>query len=263
MRGQAGGRPRAEVWAKTLRGRVALLMGLWLLLAAHAAALSPQEALAVITVHPEPVVSGDRVRLGDIATVESPDPALKATLESLEVGRAPLPGQVRWLNEPRLRVLLRRARLPESQIVIEGMAGNVPIRSQAQPRAVLVAAVDLERNQVLTPDAVKVAVVEAVRVPEGALEPGWVPEGGWESWRVTRPLRAGTPLDLSRIERRPDVERGRVVQLVARYGPVEVVAEAVLEQDARIGERVQVRVPGAEPVWARLVAPDRAEVDVE
>lgn len=239
-------------------------LSLWLLLAAQAIALSPGEALAVITVHPEPVVSGDRVRLGDIATVESPDAALKEALENLEVGRAPLPGQVRWINEARLRVLLRRDRLPESRILIRGMKGNVPIRSQTQkPRAILVAAMDLERHQVLSPDAVQVAVMDPLRIPAGALDADWVPEDGWGRWRVTRPVRAGTPLDMSRLERRPDAERGQTVRLVARYGPVEVVAEAVLEQDARIGERVQVRVPGSEPVFARLVAPDRAEVDVQ
>src|SRR5690606_26935384 len=110
---------RAVFWA-------ALAAALWLL---AAGADGEEAAAAPITLRPEAVVHGPRIVLGAVADVESDDPELLATLTALDLGRAPLPNQTVYLNEPRLRTALRRARLPERDIAIGGWDGNVAIVS--------------------------------------------------------------------------------------------------------------------------------------
>src|SRR5690606_6137433 len=106
-------RPRAAFAA-------ALLAVLWLLAAGAAAQDAP---VATITLRPEAVVHGPRITLGAVADVESDDPELLAALTALDLGLAPLQNQTVYLNEPRLRTALRRARLPERNIAIGGFDG--------------------------------------------------------------------------------------------------------------------------------------------
>src|SRR5690606_16356862 len=73
--------------------------------------------------------------LGDIAVIESDDPELAGALQSLDLGRAPLPNQTIYLNEPRIRVAMRRARLPEKRIVIDGPVENTSVILADEPRS--------------------------------------------------------------------------------------------------------------------------------
>src|SRR5690606_15346040 len=146
---------------------------------------------------------------------------LLATLTALDLGRAPLPNQTVYLNEPRLRTALRRARLPERDIAIGGWDGNVAI-------------VSAPRRQEAAPAA---AAASRTPAPERAPEP-----------RVVEPV---------------EVRRGQRVGLIVRYGPVEIVTMARLEESARVGDVVRVRREGSEhDVWGLLVTPDRVEVDL-
>lgn len=200
-------RPRAAFAA-------ALLAVLWLLAAGAAAQDAP---VATITLRPEAVVHGPRITLGAVADVESDDPELLAALTALDLGLAPLQNQTVYLNEPRLRTALRRARLPERNIAIGGFDGNV-------------------------------AIVSAPRAPEAAPAPAAsVPRAQAEE-PVAAPVQ---------------VRRGARVGLIVRYGPVEVVTTARLEENARVGDVVRVRREGSDhDVWGRLVAPDRVELDL-
>jgi len=202
---------RAVFWA-------ALAAALWLLAAGADAEEAP---VATITLRPEAVVHGPRIVLGAVADVESDDPELLATLTALDLGRAPLPNQTVYLNEPRLRTALRRARLPERDIAIGGWDGNVAI-------------VSAPRRQEAAPAA---AAASRTPAPERAPEP-----------RVVEPV---------------EVRRGQRVGLIVRYGPVEIVTMARLEESARVGDVVRVRREGSEhDVWGLLVTPDRVEVDL-
>lgn len=206
----------ARAWAAFGAALVALL---WLSVAGAAAEDAP---VATITLRPDAVVHGPRITLGAVAEVESDDPELLAALTALDLGRAPLPNQTVYLNEPRLRTALRRARLPERDIAIGGWDGNVAI-------------VSAPRKQ----EAAPAAAAPAPRAP--------APERLAES-RVVEPV---------------EVRRGQRVGLVVRYGPVEIVTMARLEESARVGDVVRVRREGSDhDVWGLLVSPDRVEVDL-
>lgn len=90
------------------------------------------DSLARVVFELEPVVGGDAIRLGDIARVESDDPELKRRLESLDVGKAALPGEVRYVHVGTVRMRMRQARLPESQIEIVAEGETIPVRTGFQ-----------------------------------------------------------------------------------------------------------------------------------
>lgn len=124
--------------ARGLRGGLAAwtlsgsLLVLFLLMATPGAARAGQahplaSFLARVVIVPEPAVSGDVIRLGEIARIESEDPALAAKLEALEVGRAALPGQSRVVSVGTVRLRMRQARLPERQIAIESPVDAFPV----------------------------------------------------------------------------------------------------------------------------------------
>ena len=230
------------------------------------AAAEEKPALAVITLRAEAEVAGPRVLLGQIAHIEASDPELRRALENLDVRRAPIPGQVVYLNEPRIRVALRRARLPEKEIVIHSAAEQVAItlgrgRRGGAPREVLAAAVDLPRHQPLSPDVVEVVAHTPSSWDEDLLTPEDVSPEELTNWRTRRSIRAGTPLQLSRLEPTPHAARGSRVTVEVRYGAVEIVAPGTMEHDAWVGDTVRVRVEGSgQVVSGRLVAPERVEI---
>lgn len=113
------------------------LLSLLLLLAVRGVAWAsearqPAGPVAKVVIHPEPVVSSEAIRLGDIAQIESSDSLLAARLAALEVGRAALPGQSRVVTVGTLRLRMRQARLPERQIEIEAEADAIPVLTRHQ-----------------------------------------------------------------------------------------------------------------------------------
>lgn len=163
----------------------ALLSGSFLILFLLMAALGAAQAgqahplasfLARVVIAPEPAVSGDVIRLGEIARIESEDPALADKLQALEVGRAALPGQSRVVSVGTLRLRMRQARLPERQIVIESPADAFPVltRYEALSAEALKNAVErwYAEYAVLPPEARLVLTVNAGDeiVPPGHVE---------------------------------------------------------------------------------------------
>lgn len=127
---------------RTRAGRVAVMATVLSLAVLASAAFAPSalaarawsagESLARVVLDPEPVVDGDVIRLGQIARIESDDPDLRRRLEALDVGRAALPGQVRYVQVGTVRMRMRQARLPESQIEIVAEGETVAVRTGFQ-----------------------------------------------------------------------------------------------------------------------------------
>lgn len=92
---------------------------------------------AVIILHSEPIVRNELIRLGEIADIESDDPALARELHSLVVGRAAPPGAARDVDLTYVRIRLRQAGLADDQFHLvfpPGMdeKGRFSVRTPAQ-----------------------------------------------------------------------------------------------------------------------------------
>lgn len=182
------------------------------------------EPTATVRLFAHATVEGRRIYLGDIAELEG-DPELVAALQTLDVGRAPVVNQTIYLNEPRIRVAMRRARLPERQVHFVGEPGNVAI-TLASPTS------------------------SAPSKRDGDARGGASAEGAERRGGETR-------------SGRPDAVKGKRVVLIVRHGPVEVATTARLQEDAWLGDVVTVEVDGSEQVlWGVLATEDRVEADL-
>lgn len=182
------------------------------------------EPMATVRLLPRATVEGRRIYLGDIAELEG-DPELVAALEALDVGRAPVSGQTIYLNEPRIRVAMRRARFPERQVRFAGETGNVAITLAASSPP---------------------AQTERTSAPQRE-SPGEGEERRRSDGQASR----------------PDGAKGKRVTLLVRHGVVEVMTTARLMEDAWIGDLVQVEVDGSgQMLWGVLATEDRVEADL-
>jgi flagella basal body P-ring formation protein FlgA len=72
--------------------------------------------VATVVVAENTEISGDRVVLGDIASISGSDPGLVRKIQVAYVGAAPLPGKSRNLDERRLKGRIKQAGIDMSQI---------------------------------------------------------------------------------------------------------------------------------------------------
>ena len=110
-------------------------LGVFLLLAGVAAAATEKAAkasLPLVSVRSDSTVHGPEIRLGDIAEIRAEDPGTAERLGAIEVGRAPLPGLSRSLDQPYLKSRLRLAGVDLRQVVLEGPP-IVSVSTASQP----------------------------------------------------------------------------------------------------------------------------------
>ena len=97
--------------------------------------IAQEPARVTLRFRDEAVLQRGRVRLADIASVETADAALKAQLEGLSLGTSPRVGQTLSLRADGVRLLLRRDRrllnVSEKEIAFEG-ATSTRVRVESQ-----------------------------------------------------------------------------------------------------------------------------------
>ncbi len=81
----------------------------WVLMAVFCSIPASADTAAAIQLHAKVKVNDDTVLLGQIATIETQDPQLKAALESVQVGQAPLPGNSLYINPGQVELGLRKS----------------------------------------------------------------------------------------------------------------------------------------------------------
>jgi flagella basal body P-ring formation protein FlgA len=74
---------------------------------------------ALVNVRADSSVRGPEIRLGEIAEIRANDPRLGERLGAVEVGRAPLPGLSRTLDQAYLKTRLRLAKVDLSQVALD------------------------------------------------------------------------------------------------------------------------------------------------
>lgn len=83
----------------------------------------------LVRVAGSPLVDGERLYLGKIATIEGNDPAIIDKLAGLDLGRAPLPGKTREFEENIFRRYLRQNGFDPDELVLEIPAKVIVKRS--------------------------------------------------------------------------------------------------------------------------------------
>ncbi|MDM7461364.1 MAG: flagella basal body P-ring formation protein FlgA [bacterium] len=78
-----------------------------------------RNAQATIRIPAEATVNAPRFRLGDIATIETQEPALQAQLSQIELGASPLAGQTRMFTQQQLLTRLRQHKIDIGSLQIE------------------------------------------------------------------------------------------------------------------------------------------------
>ncbi len=131
------------------------------------------------------------------------------------------------------------------------VARPAPPASQQDPRAaspapapenrqVVVAAANLMPGQLLQPELLKLAPMEADKFNRGFL----IDPSGLEGQEVLRPIRAGDPLRMSDLRPATLVRKGEAVSLSIGT-PASFIITVRLEamQDGRLGEQIKMRNP--------------------
>jgi flagella basal body P-ring formation protein FlgA len=135
-------------------------------------------------------------------------------------------------------VRLRQAGIKDAVVV---GAEEVEVRTELEaaaeePVQVLVAAVDIPYDEIISEDMLQVDVLPAGQTPSGALKDLEEAVGK----RSTRMLRAGSVLTDAVLDAPPLIYRGQQVEILARVGDVSVSAPGIARADGRRGELIPV-----------------------
>ncbi len=131
----------------------------------------------LVSLHADSTVRGPEIRLREIADIHADDPSAVERLGAIEVGRAPLPGLSRTLDQAYLKSRLRLAGVDLRQIVLDAPPSiSVATASQAVAVSELFSAVRDTIVAARPEDSARLAIQSAapagppLAVPAGRLE---------------------------------------------------------------------------------------------
>jgi flagella basal body P-ring formation protein FlgA len=217
-----------------------------------AAAGGPEPAEPIlVSLRPESTLRGTGIRLGDVADIKGPDPALVTRLRAVEIGRTPLPGLSRTLDLPYIKARLRMAHLdPEALTWDVPPVVSVVAASQRLTGSELVAAAREQVEALRASDGGPASIQPTVIPPDLTL-----PDGSLELKARVRPgveLTGTVPVT---VEAWVDGTQVRALSVALRVVPlVEVLVAARLiprgamldPEDLRVERRGLVA--GVEPL---------------
>lgn len=109
-----------------------------------------------------------------------------------------------------------------------------------ESRQVVVAGQNLSPGQLLQPEMLKLAPLEAEKVNRGHL----LETSGLEGYEVLRAIRAGDPVRTSDIRPATLVKKGELVSMViGTPGSFQITVKLEAMQDGRLGEQIKMRNP--------------------
>jgi hypothetical protein len=229
--------------------------------------------LAGLTARAESVVTIDRGRivLRDVAS------GAPESLAMLDLGPAPPPGSSRLLPKSEVLRRLREVGVERADFQVQQVV-RVASAVRRVPREELDAMVAPELRRRLRPgveltelkvregiDLSPRAALAAVRIPEipkreGAFRTTIIAEFTAEGAPVKQ-LAIPVVVTVSERGAQPDLQRGARITLVIERGPATVGAEAILLEDADVGDTVQLKVRATSKVLrARIASREKAEV---
>lgn len=246
-----------------------VLVGLCLLTAAGAA--QPDFSEALVEFREAAQVSGDAIYLSDVADTSGSEEAV-TVLDGVYVGRAPLAGSTRTLNQGHVEVRLRQAGINPRHLSLSGApsititrrvdaveesaeppesAASAASAEPAEPAAsqvsVVVAAVDISRGDILDENSLRIEYREQTgRVVETSVE-------DFLGKRATRYVRQGQVLVAAAAEVPPVIDRGATVYILAEVGSVRVTVPGKARDAGGLGETIRVQNSASRQVVEAVV----------
>lgn len=207
--------------------------------------IAQEPARVTLRFRDEAVLQRGRVRLADIASVETADAALKAALEGLALGSSPRVGQTLSLRADSVRLLLRRdkALVAEKQVAFEG-ASTVRVRVESQeiePSALMEPVRRWVENAVVTTFGAERVEVEfltpplKVTVPKG----DWTVEPGLKRLPGRLPAMLSTPVSVA-VDGVPYQNLTLALKLRA-YRTIAVAARAIHRHEELASGDIELR----------------------
>lgn len=181
------------------------LAGLVGLVAFGGLGIAQEPARVTLRFRDEAVLQGGRVRLADIASVETADAAVKAELERLSLGVSPRVGQTLSLRADGVRLLLRRDKellnIAEKDVAFEGAAmTRVRVMSQEIESSALLDPLRrwVENAAVTTFGAERVEVEFLTTPPKVTVPKGdWTVESGLKRLPARLPAMLSMPVSVA------------------------------------------------------------------
>ena len=137
------------------------------------------------------------------------------------------------------------------------VAKNMSVRGQIEAIAnVVVTAQALKRGTILKPQDLTMAPMDISDLNNPQFEPADLLE-----MKLTKSLRAGTPVLAGMVESLPVVRRGEKVKIVINSGALHVSATGFAFTDGRLDEMIRVQnISSNKLVYCRVAAPGLVEV---
>ena len=118
-------------------------------------------------------IGGEEIRLGDVAGIAGEDSALVQRLRQISLGKAPQPGQYRWISPETVSFRLKQSSVDASQVVVNGRKKIRVFRQYTEVAGEQIrgAVEDFFRKNILArfPSAriKEIGKPDSVRLPEG------------------------------------------------------------------------------------------------
>lgn len=134
---------------------------------------------------------------------------------------------------------------------------NISVRGSIEALAdVVVAAGPLRRGEILRPGQLSTALMDISSLNNPGMEPGDL-----IGKKLTRTLRAGSPVLLSMVEELPMVRRGERVKIVINSGQMHLTATGLARSDGALNQMIRVQnINSQKFIYARVAAPGLVEV---
>ncbi|MBR9982788.1 MAG: flagellar basal body P-ring formation protein FlgA [Desulfatitalea sp.] len=215
-----------------------------LLLTSSAAALEPIR----IVLHANAAVDGDAITLGEAAAIEGADQALVDQLQSLEVGRAPLPGQSLLLHRHQVELRLKQHDLDPDRFEIQDAGPVKVLRNHKSISPERIAAVVRDHIQKYAPWSAEQMTIRPIQYNQShRVPPGEV------AFRVTAPKHVAwvgaVPFRVQILVDGQTVQRASVPTYIEVWQDVLLAAkplgrnQPITAEDVKIERMNMARVP--------------------
>jgi flagellar basal body P-ring formation protein FlgA len=123
---------------------------------------------------------------------------------------------------------------------------------------VVVAAMPLSRDQIITRAEVRLEERTLAQVPEGALTDLQAVVGK----RPRRSISPGTPLHARLLEAPPVIQKGSMVTILAKTPTLSIVMQGQAKEDGAVGEQIRVvNLASRKEIYGRVIDENTVHVD--
>lgn len=189
----------------------------------------------------------DSLPLAVIRFIPSSHP-LPFTLPDGELSCDVIPSNPGILNSSRFSLIFR---------VNDRVVKNMSIRGKIEARAnIITTAIPVKKGTILAPRHLKETVMDISELKD----PGFSVDE-FLGKKITRSVRAGSPVQISMVESLPVIHRGEKVKIVIQSGSMLLTATGLAHSDGKIDDLIRVQnINSNKVVFGRVAGPGIVEV---